>query len=113
MYFYQARPARPSPAMPSPPTKLEYQKDDGTWARLRIRCALNYAGANYNVSSSPGGDHDHPRHLHAAGRHGRRVKEIEAYNTGIKADGTSENQTRRWMLTCLPAPHLVPSSSVR
>ncbi len=91
----RARPARPSPAMPSLANyKLEYQKDDGTWAPIADQVRTpNYAGANYNriqftpVETTTIRVTFTPQAGMAVG-----VKEIEAYNTGIKADGTSENQ---------------------
>ena len=96
LYFYQSSSSQTISGYAEPANyKLEYQKDDGTWAPIADQVRTpNLRGRElqpYPVHS--GGDHDYPRHLHAAGRHGRRCQGDRSYNTGIKADGTSENQT--------------------
>ena len=96
LYFYQSSSSQTISGYAEPANyKLEYQKDDGTWAPIADQVRTpNYAGANYNriqftpVETTTIRVTFTPQAGMAVG-----VKEIEAYNTGIKADGTSENQT--------------------
>lgn len=95
LYFYQSSSSQTISGYAEPANyKLEYQKDDGTWAPIADQVRTpNYAGANYNriqftpVETTTIRVTFTPQAGMAVG-----VKEIEAYNTGIKADGTSENQ---------------------
>ena len=116
LYFYQSSSSQTISGYAEPANyKLEYQKDDGTWAPIADQVRTpNYAGANYNriqftpVETTTIRVTFTPQAGMAVG-----VKEIEAYNTGIKLTALPRTRLRRWMLTCLPAPHPVPSSSVR
>ncbi|MBT1181462.1 Ig-like domain-containing protein [Bifidobacterium sp. CP2] len=95
LYYYQSSSSQTISGYAEPANyKLEYLADDGTWKPLANQVRTpNYAGANYNrvqfdaVTTKAIRATFTPQAGMAVG-----LKEIEAYNTGIKATGSSENQ---------------------
>ena len=116
LYFYQSSSSQTISGYAEPANyKLEYQKDDGTWARLRIRCAPRTTRARTTTVSSslrwrPRPSASPSRRRPAWPSVSRRSKPTTPVS---RLTALPRTRLRRWMLTCLPAPHLVPSSSVR
>ncbi|KFI92760.1 bacterial Ig-like domain-containing protein [Bifidobacterium saguini DSM 23967] len=95
LYYYQTSSSQTISGYAEPANyKLEYQKEDGTWVPIEGQVRTpNYASANYNriqftpVKAKAIRATFTPQAGMAVG-----IKEIEAYNTGIKPTGASENQ---------------------
>ena len=113
LYFYQSSSSQTISGYAEPANyKLEYQKDDGTWAPIADQVRTpNYAGANYNrIQWRPRPSASPSRRRPAWPSVSRRSKPTTPVS---RLTALPRTRLRRWMLTCLPAPHLVPSSSVR
>lgn len=116
LYFYQSSSSQTISGYAEPANyKLEYQKDDGTWAPIADQVRTpNYAGANYNRIQFTPVETTTIRVTFTPQAAWPSVSRRSKPTTPVsRLTALPRTRLRRWMLTCLPAPHLVPSSSVR